>query len=90
MKIQITAGDVMEPSNWKELVSMVSSRAIDAKEFRINMEKCKKIDLAQFNALVMLYVKLRRQHREVKYTNCSHPSIQKFIQKTQFDHVFSN
>ena len=90
MKIHITAGDIMQPSDWNDLVSIVSSRAMEAQDFRIDMEKCREIDLAQFNALVMLYVKLRTQRKQLSYVNCSHPSIQKFINKTQFDHVFSN
>lgn len=88
MKIDLKPGDVSQQQELIELKRVLFSRMKDAKTFNISLENTKGIDLAQFNALIKVYVSLKRMGKRVIYSNCKDQGLTNLIYKTNFDHVF--
>lgn len=86
----IKPGDVSQEVELSELRKILLSRKDEASSFSICLEKTKKTDLAQFNALVAIYVKLKRLNKSLQFQNCKDDSLKNFVRKTQFDHVFTS
>lgn len=58
-------------------------------EIEICCKNVNKVDLAGFNALVVLHMIARRANKSLKYINCAEPKLVDFVSQTQFNHVFS-
>ncbi len=77
-----------QPNDLLMLEEIIETRIDEIKLFSVNLEKIEEINLATFNALVKLYVKLKRMGKELVYINCHSPSLKLLIQKTQLKNVF--
>ncbi len=87
--MNITLEKLKQPGDLASLENMINSRLNEAANFKISLENIDYINLANFNALVRLYMKLTRTGKDILYINCYSEKIKTFITKTQFHHVFS-
>jgi len=90
MQIAYTPADITREDHWNGLLSMVSSRMSDTELFDIDLSNIGAVDLAQFNALLMLAVKVKRVNKKLTYRGCTEPTLTNLINKTKFDHVFTS
>lgn len=87
--MNITLEKLKQPGDLNALERIISTRIHETPDFQISLENIDYINLANFNALIRLYMKLTRTGKNIQYINCSSEKIRLFIQKTQFYHVFS-
>jgi len=85
MILNIRPGNLNEEYEFDELINTVNSRK--AADFHIDLEQTTKINLSKFNALIKLYVNMRREGRNLCYSNMQ-VSIRHLVDKTNFHHVF--
>lgn len=57
-------------------------------DIEVCCKKVDKVDLAGFNALLVVHMSAMRSNKSLKYINCTEPKLIDFISQTQFDHVF--
>ena len=87
--MNITLEKLTKPGDLSILENMISTRIHETVDFQISLEKIDYINLANFTALIKLYVKLTRIGKNIKYINCSSEKIRFLIHKTQFHTIFS-
>lgn len=87
--MKITLEKLKQPGDLGQLANMIDSRIDESTDFKISLENIEYINLANFNALIKLYMKLIREGKNIEYVNCSSDKIKMFITKTQFYHVFN-
>lgn len=88
MKVSIKPEGISEQSDVQYITEVIESRKKEVDEFQVNMEEVSGIDLASFNALVKLYVQVKRLNKGMVYINCNNQKLQNFIDKTHFTDVF--
>lgn len=88
MKISIKPEGTSEQKDVQFITQVIKSRKAEADEFQVNMEEVEGVDLASFNALVKLYVEVKRLDKDMTYVNCNNQKLQNFIDKTHFTDVF--
>lgn len=82
--------ELNSPEDMETLQNIIRSRSEEAGGISIDMSEVQGMNLATFNALVVLYVRLRRMGKKVKFVNCQTPKMKELISKTQFSHVFQS
>ena len=87
MIFNIKPGDLNEEIEFEEFKNILNSRQEGS--FCIDLEETSQMNLSKFNALVKLYVGLRRAGRSLCYANL-HDSVRFFVDKTNFHHVFNS
>jgi len=87
MILQLTPGNITNRAEFTELIQMIESQDSNTNNLDVNLENTNKINLAQFNTLVSLYVKLKRSGIKLTYKNFGQ-SVKNFVDKTNFHHVF--
>jgi hypothetical protein len=90
MKLNFKPGDLSKAKEWDRFVNTLESRSAEANDFEVDMEFLTEIDLAHFNAMIMLYVKMRRLNKRLTYSNVKSATLKNLVSKTLFNHVFSN
>ncbi|MFA0963379.1 STAS domain-containing protein [Roseivirga sp. BDSF3-8] len=88
MNLEIKAITLDRPSDMDYLNEVIVSRSRESSSITIDLEDVDTINLATFNSLIVLYVKLRRMGKSVRFTNCHAPRVKDLITKTHFSHVF--
>jgi len=77
-----------QPKDLALLENMLNSRINESTQFNISLENIEHINLANFNALIKLYMKITRTGKGIKFIHCKSDKIRSFINKTQLRHVF--
>ncbi|MEO1254010.1 MAG: hypothetical protein AAFY41_03855 [Bacteroidota bacterium] len=77
----------MKPNEWDKFQENINSKLEPGIYFKIDLENTVKVDLAFFNQLLMLYTKLKRSGANINYRNFGE-YIRKYVDKTNFQHVF--
>lgn len=89
MKLNIKPGDLSKPKEWDGFVHTLNSRMSETDHFEVDMENLSELDLAHFNAMIMVYVKMRRMNKRLSYHNLKSATLRNLVSKTHFYHVFS-
>lgn len=89
-KINVEPKHIAQSSDWDEFVTELKKSISNSTEIALDLEAMDEVDLAQFNSLVMLYTALRRKNKKLVFLNCQNMALQNLIDKTNFNHVFSN
>lgn len=87
MTLYIKPGSLGDQAEFKEFRDMIATRRENCKGFQIDLSDTEDMNLSQFNALVMLYVELRRAGIYLQYANPK-GQVKNFVDKTNFHHVF--
>lgn len=87
--MNITLEKLKQPGDLGSIENIIQTRIHETVDFQISLENIEYINLANFNALIRLYMKLTRTGKNIRYINCTSEKVKLFIQKTQFYHVFS-
>ena len=90
MEIQIKLESLDSREDIEALDGVIQSRMAQANRFKVNMEEVTSINLARFNSLIKLYVKMKRNNKDISFINCRSPKILDLISKTQFSNVFKS
>ena len=78
---------MLDQQEFDEFRNILSSREEEGAGFEVNLEDTREMNLSKFNALVKLYVSLRRAGKYLHYNNFDE-SVKNFVDKTNFHHVF--
>lgn len=89
MTLNIRPGNLSDEVEFNEFQNMLSSRADQGVDFKIDMEETADMNLSRFNTLVKLYVSLRRTGKNLEYKNLQ-DSVKRYVDKTNFHHVFTS
>ena len=86
--MEIKLERLKQPGDLGTISKMINTRVVETAHFDINMEDIDHISLASFNALVKLYVKLKRMGKGLTYIKCHSERMKALIHKTQLSNVF--
>ena len=89
MTLTINPGDISCEDSMETLQNIIQSRLKDVDGFTISLENTSKINLASFNQIVRLYMKLKRMNKSLVFNHCSDMKLLNLISKTKLTHVFS-
>ncbi len=87
--MKITLEKLKQPGDLGQLETIIETRINEFTDFKISLENIEHINLANFNALIRLYMKLTRTGKNIHDVNCYSEKMKAYIHKTQFNHVFS-
>ena len=87
MTLSIKPGNLLDEQEFEEFKKTLLSRQQEGSAFAVNLEETLEMNLSRFNALVKLYVVLRRANKHLTYSHLTKPVAQ-YANKTRFDHVF--
>lgn len=88
--MDIKSGNLTQEEELKELKKILFSRMKESSHFSVSLAQTKNTNLAQFSALVNIYVTLKRMNKTLQFSHCYDSNLKEFINKTQFNHVFTN
>lgn len=86
--LHIKPGNLLNDGEFLEFKNMLFSRESSGVNFKVDLEETVEMNLSKFNTLVKLYVTLRRSGKQLTYLNTQH-SVSRYVDKTNFHHVFS-
>lgn len=87
MTLEIKPGNLFQEKEFEEFRNALMSREREAELFEVNLEETLEMSLSKFNAMIRLYVSMRRIGKMLQYHNFN-DTVANFVDKTRFHHVF--
>ncbi|MEM9339454.1 MAG: hypothetical protein AAGA66_12045 [Bacteroidota bacterium] len=88
MNVHIKPGDLTQRKELDALANIMTNRVQEHEAFYVDLTHTKNMDLSLFNSLVVLYTRLRRAKAVIQYENYNE-AVKKYVDKTNFHHVFA-